>query len=57
MARQSLEYALKQAQASLKKQGLYQAEIDGVCGEKTREAFQQLEVKFHQHLKQQWALS
>lgn len=45
------QYALKQAQASLKKQGLYQAEIDGVCGEKTREAFQQLEAKFHQYLK------
>ena len=45
------QYALKQAQASLKKQGLYQAEVDGVCGEKTRAAFQQLEVKFHQHLR------
>lgn len=45
------QYTLKQAQASLKRQGLYQAEIDGVCGEKTREAFQQLEAKFHQHLR------
>jgi len=45
------QYTLKQAQASLKKQGLYQAEIDGVCGQKTRQAFQQLEAKFHQHLK------
>ncbi len=45
------QYTLRQAQASLKKQGLYQAEIDGVCGQKTRQAFQQLEAKFHQYLK------
>ena len=45
------QYTLRQAQACLKQQGLYQAEIDGVCGKKTREAFQQLEEKFHHHLK------
>ena len=51
------QYTLKQAQASLKEQGLYQAEIDGVCGEKTKEAFQQLEAKFHQHLRNNGLLS
>ena len=44
------QYTLKQAQACLREQGLYQAEIDGVCGQKTKEAFQQLEKRFLQYL-------
>ena len=44
------QYTLKQAQARLRAQGLYRAEIDGVCGDKTIEAFQQLERQFLQHI-------
>ena len=46
------EDTVKQAQVCLKEKGLYAAAIDGVCGEKMKEAFQQLEKEFHQYLKQ-----
>jgi hypothetical protein len=45
------KHVLEQAQAQLKEHGLYTAEIDGVCGEKTKEAFQLLEKDFHQQVR------
>lgn len=42
---------LEDAQKQLQKRGLYNGEIDGLCGEKTKEAFRKLEEIFHQELK------
>lgn len=44
---------LKRAQARLKNQGFYKGEVDGIYGDETRKAFQQLEQKFHDQLRKQ----